>query len=556
MKLYLLIVSAAAAASASAAASPSAFPPVGATVSLEPTSNAQLALRHCDYVCSVDKNDGSEDFSFVVAAPLNGNGAQGALSLRSANFPDHLLSPVPRSGGKVGVNTNPDADDATWLLVPGASGGASNFTLVSMTKAAGLVGAVLSLARTTTNPCRDGPDVVLAAPGAGGLDAQSWFVGSPPPPPPPPPAAVSVAAGAATSQLSPTILGCHSDEGFMHQPQFFLSPMVYGEAFESTNGLRSGWSSAAEGGAQGSAALDPSQRFAAAQLPSMHIAFTGGGGGGGGSAAVRLAHRGMGNEGLVFQAGKPYEGYIFARATAAAALTVSLRDYAAGAVLASAVLSVPGGGAWTQLSFALTPSAGTSCEGASASDPDVNCNDPFPDYLCIKCGGELSFALEAVGEVWIGYARLEPGAWGRFANLPVRAEAAATLKAMGVPALRYGGSVGSSVSWKDFRGPVWNRTGLGRTWASCDMSGWGPFDAMDAFEAMNISVAVTMSMTVPPSYFADLVEYAVGDASTVWGALRIADGHPGKYEPYAWELGNEQLVYAPPHESDAHLNPT
>jgi alpha-L-arabinofuranosidase len=88
------------------------------------------------------------------------------------------------------------------------------------------------------------------------------------------------------------------------------------------------------------------------------------------------------------------------------------------------------------------------------------------------------------------------------------------------------------------------------------MSGWGPFDAMDAFEAMNISVAVTMSMTVPPSYFADLVEYAVGDASTVWGALRIADGHPGKYEPYAWELGNEQLVYAPPHESDAHLNPT
>ena len=69
-------------------------------------------------------------------------------------------------------------------------------------------------------------------------------VGAPAPPPPPPegpPGEVTVAAGAITSQLSNTILGCHSDEGFMHQPQFFLSQMVYGEGFESTNGMKSGW---------------------------------------------------------------------------------------------------------------------------------------------------------------------------------------------------------------------------------------------------------------------------------------------------------------------------
>lgn len=309
--------------------------------------------------------------------------------------------------------------------------------------------------------------------------------------------------------------------------------MIYGEGFENTNGVRSGWSSATEGSAQGSAALDPTQPFAAARLPSMHLRFASG------SGAVRLAHRGMGNEGLVLQAGKPYEGYIFARATAPTALTVALRDYGAGAVLASAVLNVPGGGAWTQLSYELTPSAATGCVGVTAPDPDVDCNDPFPDYVCVKCGGELAYSLAAPGDVWLGYARLEPGTWGRYKGLPVRIEAAQTLQAMGVPALRYGGSVGSSVSWKDFRGPLWNRTGLGRNWASSDLSGWGPFDAMDAFEAMNISVAVVMSMTVPPDYLADLVEYSVGDASTQWGAQRIADGHPGKYEPYAWEIGNE-----------------
>jgi hypothetical protein len=348
-------------------------------------------------------------------------------------------------------------------------------------------------------------------------------------------AGVTVAAGTVTTTLSRTILGCHSDEGFMHQPQFFLSQMVYGEGFETTNGMRSGWSVLTDGGAQGSGSLDPSQPFAAARRPSMRVSFTSG------SGAVRLVNRGMGNEGLVFTGGKPYEGYFFARADAATAVTVALNDYVGNKVLASTVVTVPGGGAWTQLPFTLTPSSGTNCTGIT-SDPAISCNNAFADYICVKCGGELSLGLAAPGSsIWVGYARLEPGPWGRWANLPIRVEAATTLAAMGVTALRYGGSVGSSVSWQDFRGPVWNRTGLGRTWAACDMSGWGPFDAMDAFAAMNISVAVTMSMSNTPEYLADLVEYCLGDASTTWGAQRIADGHPELYRPYAWEIGNEQV---------------
>ena len=320
-------------------------------------------------------------------------------------------------------------------------------------------------------------------------------LGAPAPPAPPPsgpPGVVTIAADEITSQLSKNILGCHSDEGFMHQPQFFLSQMVYGEAFESTNGMKSGWTSVTDGTASGGAALDPEVAFAAAQLPAMRLSFESGIG------SVRLAHRGMGNEGLVFQKDKPYEGYVFARSETTARLTVSLRDYQTKTVLASTRVTIHGGGGWTQLNYTLTPTAGTRCVGADQEDPDVACDDPFPDYICIKCGGELSYSLDAPGTVWFGYARLEPGTWGRFEGLPIRIEAANTLKAMGVPALRYGGSVGSSVSWKDFRGPLWNRTGLGRNWASSDMSGWGPFDAMDAFAALNISVTVTMSDSNTP----------------------------------------------------------
>jgi hypothetical protein len=509
----------------------SAYPPVGARLSFTPTSNVLVGMRHCEYVCSADQPDGTEDFVFVVAAPRNGDSSPASVTFTSANFPDHALS--INQGGKIGVNTNPDADDATWTLTPGLTD-ATNWTLVTQSKNPAYTGFVLTLNSSETNPCAKGDDIALLAPGAPSALAQTWRVAGPPPPPPPPPSTVTVAAGTVTGTLAPTINACHSDEGFMHQPQSFLSQMVYGEAFETTNGMMSGWSVQTDPGAQGTGALDPTQRFAAAARPSFHLSYASG------TGNVRLAHRGMGNEGLVFQAGKDYEGYIFAKANTATSVTVTLRDYVGGTVLASAVLSVPGGGAWTQLPYTLTPSGSTNCVGIT-SDPDISCdNGGFADYICIKCGGELSYGLSSPGDIWVGYARLEPGTWGRFAGLPVRADAIATLKSMGVSAVRYGGSVGSSVSWKDFRGPVWNRTSLGRTWVSSDMSGWGPFDAMDAFAAAGISVTVTMSDSDPPSYWADLVEYAIGDADTTWGALRIADGHPAPYEPLAWELGNEQ----------------
>jgi len=512
--------------------SAAAYPAVGTRLSFTPSTNGALGIRHCDYVCSADPTQNSDDFVFVASPPRNGDGAPSSVSFMSANFPDHALSPIAGSGGKVGVNSRPDADDATWTYTPGLSD-ATNYTLVSQSRGA-LAGYVLTLDRSHTSPCGQGNDIALLPAGASSADTQTWMVGGPPPPPPPPPTTVTVAADTVMSTLASSILGCHSDEGFMHQPQGFLSSMVYGEGFENTNGMRSGWSVATDNGAQGSGSIDPSQRFAAANRPSFHLSYTGG------SGTVRLAHRGMGNEGLVFEAGKPYEGYVFARANTATAVTVALRDYEGGKVLATTVVNVPAGGAWTQLPYTLTPSGSTNCEGIS-SDPNISCNDGgFADYICIRCGGELSFGLAAPGDLWVGYVRLEPGAWGRYAGLPVRVEAYNTLKAMGVTALRYGGSVGSSVSWKDFRGPVWNRTSLGRTWASSDMSSWGPFDAMDFFGTANISVAVTMSDSDTPEYLADLVEYSLGDASTTWGALRIADGHPAPYLPLAWEIGNEQ----------------
>ena len=66
---------------------------------------------------------------------------------------------------------------------------------------------------------------------------------------------------------------------------------------------------------------------------------------------------------------------------------------------------------------------------------------------------------------------------------------------------------------------------------------------MDAFASMNISVAVTVRDQDTPQYLANMVEYCLGGAGTTYGAMRIADGHPAIYQPYAWEIGNEQVNF-------------
>jgi hypothetical protein len=97
--------------SASSSALSGSFPPLNEQTTLEPTSDPTVGLRHCTYVCSVDRPDSSDDFHFTLVAALNGDSAPGVVSVQSVNYPDHYLSPIAGSGGKVGINSGPDKDD-------------------------------------------------------------------------------------------------------------------------------------------------------------------------------------------------------------------------------------------------------------------------------------------------------------------------------------------------------------------------------------------------------------------------------------------------------------
>ena len=154
-----------------------------------------------------------------------------------------------------------------------------------------------------------------------------------------------------------------------------------------------------------------------------------------------VANRGLGNEGMVFQGGREYEGYIWAKAIGAAPLTleVALEDHTGEAprVLATRKLQLPAGAgrgaaAWTQLRFSLTPKGSTNCEGVANAEAwsryQVSCpinntysggnaaNGKLSDdsaHVCVRCGGQFRISLNSVGSALLDYAFLQPGAWAR-----------------------------------------------------------------------------------------------------------------------------------------------
>lgn len=331
--------------------------------------------------------------------------------------------------------------------------------------------------------------------------------------------------GPPTHRVNPLYLGCHTDLGFTHQDYGFSSQMVFGESFEKpqpncTYGeAANAWGFSPCLGCNATSTLE-----AAVVAPAMHGASSRrlsiGAPATHGATLAALYNRGLGNEGFFLEAGRPYEGYLFARCAAPVTLVVRLEDYtrpsSRGSVAASADWAVlaerridfacgASADEWVRVDFELTPRSGAACEGiAVGSDPDVACTRPTPElgHSCVRCAGQLSIGLAGVGAVGLDYVVLQPGAWGRLAGpdgpLPVRLSTASTLTKMGTKVLRVGGSFASVTAWPDggggtppstasgayyqwqkWTGPPWRRPSVGAVWNAYQgtsyslIGGWG-----------------------------------------------------------------------------------
>ena len=536
-----------------------AAPPLGPLQMLTPIADLSLQLRHCSYVCSVCPNEaGNEDFHFSLVAPLNG--AAGAFSISSDGFPDHFVSIADAATGRIGIVAGGDVNDASWTFVAGLApfpNASDVYTLVSNSK--GAFGGKYLTATTVNNAtCTYAPpsgDVMLTDGTQFGAARSTWIVGLAPPVPPAPESVISVDASVVTNpSVNKRFMGCHHDYGFAQAPRGFFAEMVYGTSFEY--------------GTQAVGAWQPFFINSSAPVPktTAYTSFSGRP-----SLAIEpdtpyatvgMANRGIGGAGLVFEAGQSYQAEIWVWTGAGAGnepmAYFELADFTNGnASLARVDFKListgpPWGTDWFRFNATLTPSASTTCVGIPFnSDPTIDCGvDAGPAHVCVRCGGEFRFGIvgSSYGGVNVGFVSLMPGPWGRVPKkdgsgpTKMLKSAGDVLQAMGVTLMRNGGSVSQSMRWKDWRGAAWNRPSSQQIWGYSWFGGFGPFEFAELGEALDIEPVITLAYDSNDAVdFADLVEYCFGDATTSWGARRIADGHSAVYNITTFELGNEQV---------------
>jgi alpha-L-arabinofuranosidase len=286
-------------------------------------------------------------------------------------------------------------------------------------------------------------------------------------------------------------------------------PFEYAAGNNPPDSVSGMWRAIRHGAALGSFSLENQNTFSGSQ--SQKISFTGG------SGEIGVANQSLKHWGMNFVKGKPYEGYLWARAESPAELFVALesRD---GTGYAEKSLKLKAGD-WQRLDFTLEP-------------------------ITADTAGQFAIKLKQPGTVTLGYAFLQPGAWGRFKNLPVRKAVAEGLINQGVTLLRYGGSMVNNPEyrWKKMIGPRAQRPPYEGHWYLYSSDGWGIFDFLNLCEAAGIVGVPDLDINESPKDMADFMDYLNGTPDSEWGKRRVADGHPAPYGLKYIELGNEERV--------------
>ncbi|MBN1845554.1 MAG: DUF1080 domain-containing protein [Sedimentisphaerales bacterium] len=219
-------------------------------------------------------------------------------------------------------------------------------------------------------------------------------------------------------------------------------------------------------------------------------------------------------------AAQQYSGSLWARGAAPGGMAVRLLD--GQTVLGQAQLPEPNA-VWTEYPFTIT---------AAAAAPNAT--------LQIQVAGPGTVYLDQVS--LMGRDALDTGGF--------RPDLLEAVSALRPPILRWpGGYFAELYRWKDAIGPQHQRVKYPIVaWDDQDVNAYGTdeFIAMcrriGAEPLIVINIGTHESEALRPVYLQeaqDWLEYCNGAATTPWGGVRAANGHPEPYNVKYWEIDNE-----------------
>lgn len=232
------------------------------------------------------------------------------------------------------------------------------------------------------------------------------------------------------------------------------------------------------------------------------------------------ARRGFSQGTLSVVAGQSYRGYVWAKLPAKNAYAGNVRvaleeNNTDGTTYATATLSGMAGD-WRKYDFTLTPSQ----------------TDRF---------AKLSFLFDGHGMLYLDQVSLEPAS----ARGEVRADSAAMIAALHPSFQRWpGGNVAQDYHWQWGIGPRDKRpVFVNKAWSNApEPNDFGTDEYLAYCERLHIEPTITVNVEgagATAEEAAHWVEYVNGPATSTYGAMRAANGHPAPYGVKQWELGNE-----------------
>ena len=236
---------------------------------------------------------------------------------------------------------------------------------------------------------------------------------------------------------------------------------------------------------------------------------------------ITETRRGFSQGRLSIRAGESYRGYVWIKVPSSngysGGITASLEeDNTDGETYARASLPPVAPGEWKQYGFTLAP----------------NKTDRF---------AKLTFLFDGKGTLFMDQVSLESDD----AKDQVRADVEAMIAQLRPSFMRWpGGNVAQDYHWKWGIGPrdprpIWKNI----AWSNAPEPGdLGTDEYLALCDRLHIEPSITVNVNgggATPEEAAEWVEYVNGAASSKYGAMRAANGHPDPYNVTQWELGNE-----------------